>query len=137
MASKGAELGLVLALSAMLWITAAAQSGCTRALMSLAPCLKYVTAIRRRHRHLAALSSAALFSHSLAAFVHCSTAQPLVVCRLRRLANSQCNAAPNAPTASAITPAEWQFDPTMPSVSDTPSAGIQREVEKRRKKLYI
>lgn len=43
MASKGIEMGLVMFLVLMLWNGAAAQSGCTRALMGLSPCLNYVT----------------------------------------------------------------------------------------------
>ncbi|KAG6785894.1 hypothetical protein POTOM_007485 [Populus tomentosa] len=43
MASKGVQLSLMLVLSMMLCHGATAQSGCTTALMGLAPCLNYVT----------------------------------------------------------------------------------------------
>ncbi|KAG5567561.1 hypothetical protein RHGRI_002936 [Rhododendron griersonianum] len=42
MAPKGTEKGLALLLVVMLWNGAAAQSGCTSALISLSPCLNYV-----------------------------------------------------------------------------------------------
>lgn len=43
MAPKGTEMGLALLLAVMLWNGAAAQSGCTSVLMTLSPCLNYVT----------------------------------------------------------------------------------------------
>ncbi|OAY49742.1 non-specific lipid transfer protein GPI-anchored 5 [Manihot esculenta] len=43
MASKGVELSLLLVLALMLCHGATAQSGCTNVVMSLAPCLNYVT----------------------------------------------------------------------------------------------
>ncbi|KAK2973731.1 hypothetical protein RJ640_019731 [Escallonia rubra] len=43
MAPKGIDVGLVLALVAMLWWGATAQSGCTSALMGMSPCLKFVS----------------------------------------------------------------------------------------------
>ncbi|KAL5792891.1 hypothetical protein ACOSP7_001485 [Xanthoceras sorbifolium] len=43
MASRGLEMGLVLALVVMLCGGAMAQQGCTSALMNLAPCLNYIT----------------------------------------------------------------------------------------------
>ncbi|KAL6978551.1 Non-specific lipid transfer protein GPI-anchored 5 [Sarracenia purpurea var. burkii] len=43
MAPKVIEMGLVLVLVAMLWNGASAQSGCTTALVGLAPCLNFVT----------------------------------------------------------------------------------------------
>jgi len=43
MASKGVQLSLMLVLSMMFCHGATAQSGCTTALMGLAPCLNYVT----------------------------------------------------------------------------------------------
>ncbi|KAK2998370.1 hypothetical protein RJ639_023907 [Escallonia herrerae] len=44
MAPKGIDVGLALALVAMLWWGATAQSGCTSALMGMSPCLKFMTA---------------------------------------------------------------------------------------------
>ncbi|KAB5568358.1 hypothetical protein DKX38_002151 [Salix brachista] len=43
MASKGVQLSLMLILTTMLCYEVAAQSGCTTALIGLAPCLNYVT----------------------------------------------------------------------------------------------
>ncbi|CAL1398297.1 unnamed protein product [Linum trigynum] len=43
MASSGLRFGLVLAVAALLYTGAAAQSGCTTALISLSPCLNYVS----------------------------------------------------------------------------------------------
>ncbi|PWA85975.1 non-specific lipid transfer protein GPI-anchored 2 [Artemisia annua] len=43
MASKGTKLGLGLILVVMLWGETMAQSGCTTALISLSPCLAFVT----------------------------------------------------------------------------------------------
>ena len=42
MAPKWVEMGLVMALVTMFWAGAAAQSGCTSALISLSPCLNYI-----------------------------------------------------------------------------------------------
>ncbi|EEF37600.1 hypothetical protein RCOM_0646540 [Ricinus communis] len=43
MASEGVQLGILLVFVMMLCLEATAQSGCTRVLMGLAPCLNYVT----------------------------------------------------------------------------------------------
>lgn len=43
MAARGFEMCLGLVLALMLWHGARAQSGCTNAILSLSPCLNYVT----------------------------------------------------------------------------------------------
>ncbi|XP_030543407.1 non-specific lipid transfer protein GPI-anchored 5 [Rhodamnia argentea] len=43
MADRRMEAGLVLAAVAMLWVGVAAQSSCTNMLISLSPCLNYIT----------------------------------------------------------------------------------------------
>lgn len=43
MAPGGIMIGLVLVLAATLWPQSAAQSGCTSALMSLTPCVGFIT----------------------------------------------------------------------------------------------
>ncbi|KAH7842415.1 hypothetical protein Vadar_005045 [Vaccinium darrowii] len=43
MVSSGTQVGIFIALVTMLWTGARAQSGCTTVLLSMAPCLNYVT----------------------------------------------------------------------------------------------
>ncbi|XP_023908309.1 non-specific lipid transfer protein GPI-anchored 5 [Quercus suber] len=43
MALRGIDIGLALILVSMLWVRAAAQSGCNSVLIGMAPCLNYVT----------------------------------------------------------------------------------------------
>ncbi|XP_058204106.1 non-specific lipid transfer protein GPI-anchored 5-like isoform X2 [Rhododendron vialii] len=117
MAPKGTEKGLALFLVVMLWNGAAAQSGCTSALISLSPCLNYV----RGNLSTPSPSCCSKLSNVVQSQPQClcmllnGGASPLGitvnqtlalglpgVCNVQTPPVSRCNAA-SAPTASAAT----------------------------------
>ncbi|XP_058204112.1 non-specific lipid transfer protein GPI-anchored 5-like isoform X3 [Rhododendron vialii] len=118
MAPKGTEKGLALFLVVMLWNGAAAQSGCTSALISLSPCLNYV----RGNLSTPSPSCCSKLSNVVQSQPQClcmllnGGASPLGitvnqtlalglpgVCNVQTPPVSRCNAAASAPTASAAT----------------------------------
>ncbi|KAE9464019.1 hypothetical protein C3L33_04117, partial [Rhododendron williamsianum] len=104
MAPKGTEKGLALLLVVMLWNGAAAQSGCTSALISLSPCLNYVG------------------GNSSTPSPSCITLNQTLalglpgVCNVQTPPLSRCNAA-SAPTASAATAKSTPVGSPPPVVS--------------------
>ncbi|KAL0435712.1 UNVERIFIED_CONTAM: hypothetical protein Sradi_0279100 [Sesamum radiatum] len=131
----------------MLWSRATAQSGCTMALVSLSPCLNYVTGnssaptsscctrlssvVQSQPQCLCALLKGG--SSSLGIAINQSLALALPgACNVQTPPVSQCNAV-NGPPASAPTPAYSPADspadetpdivPSTPSEPDMPSAG--------------
>ncbi|KAL0371287.1 UNVERIFIED_CONTAM: hypothetical protein Sangu_0446800 [Sesamum angustifolium] len=131
----------------MLWSRATAQSGCTMALVSLSPCLNYVTGnsssptsscctrlssvVQSQPQCLCALLKGGSSSLGIAINQTLALALP-GACNVQTPPVSQCNAA-NGPPASAPTPAYSPADapadetpdiaPSPPSEPDMPSAG--------------
>ncbi|XP_052187960.1 non-specific lipid transfer protein GPI-anchored 5-like [Diospyros lotus] len=153
MALKGTEVGTILVIVALMWNGAAAQSGCTRVLMSLSPCLNYVTGnsstpsssccsqlssvVQSQPQCLCSLLNGG--SSSLGITVNQTLALALPgACDVQTPPVSRCNAA-SGPTASADTPRtapvgsaestpsdssnQTPGTPETPSNSDTPYAG--------------
>ncbi|GFY98808.1 hypothetical protein Acr_13g0002090 [Actinidia rufa] len=120
MAPKGVEMGIVMILVAMLWNGAAGQSGCTKVLMGLSPCLNFVTGnsstpsssccsqlsnvVQSQPRCLCSMLNGG--GASLGVNINQTLALTLPgACNVQTPAVSQCNAAASGPTASAATPA--------------------------------
>ncbi|KAH7863385.1 hypothetical protein Vadar_016777 [Vaccinium darrowii] len=129
MEPKGIEMGLVVFLVLMLWNGAAAQSGCTRALMGLSPCLNYVTGnsstpsssccsqlsnvVQSQPQCLCSLLNGGGSSYGISVNQTLALALP-GVCKVQTPPISRCNAA-SEPTATAAS------EPTAAAASE-PSA---------------
>ncbi|KAJ6773859.1 BIFUNCTIONAL INHIBITOR/LIPID-TRANSFER PROTEIN/SEED STORAGE 2S ALBUMIN SUPERFAMILY PROTEIN [Salix purpurea] len=141
MASKGVQFSLLLVLAMMLCHGATAQSGCTGSLVSLAPCLNYVTGnsstpspsccsqlatiVQSQPRCLCALVNGGGSSLGIAINQTLALALP-TACNVQTPPISRCNAAdgPAAPPASspAIPPSDTSdATPEAPTTVSTPS----------------
>ncbi|XP_059625179.1 non-specific lipid transfer protein GPI-anchored 5-like [Cornus florida] len=142
MAAKGIEMSLVLVLVLMLWGGAAAQtqSGCTRVLMGLSPCLNYVTGnsstpsssccsnlasvVQSQPRCLCSLLNGG--GTSMGFNINQTLAMALPgACNVQTPSVSQCNSA-NGPTTSATSPTSSPADssnetPETPTTTSVPS----------------
>ncbi|CAB4321986.1 unnamed protein product [Prunus armeniaca] len=141
MAFKGIEMALALVLGSMLLGGAMAQSGCTTALASLAPCLSYVTGnssnpsssccsqlsnvVQSSPQCLCSLINGG--GSSLGITINRTLALSLPsACKVQTPPASQCQGA-NGPTRSPSTPpASSSADPSnqTPSDASTPEAAI-------------
>ncbi|CAL9023712.1 unnamed protein product [Prunus brigantina] len=142
MAFKGIEMALALVLGSMLLGGAMAQSGCTTALASLAPCLSYVTGNSSNPSSscCSQLSSVVQSSpqclcsllngggSSLGITINQTLALSLPgACKVRTPPASQCQAGANGPPTSPPTPpASSPAGPSnqTPSDASTPEAAI-------------
>ncbi|BFG43129.1 hypothetical protein CerSpe_294030 [Prunus speciosa] len=142
MAFKGIEMALALVLGSMLLGGAMAQSGCTTALTSLAPCLNYVTGnssnpsssccsqlsnvVQSSPQCLCSLLNGG--GSSLGITLNQTLAMSLPgACKVQTPPVSQCQAGANGPTTSPSTPsASSPADPSNQTPSDalTPEAAI-------------
>ncbi|XP_030451698.2 non-specific lipid transfer protein GPI-anchored 5-like [Syzygium oleosum] len=125
MASGGIMIGLVLVLAATLWPRSAAQSGCTSALVSLTPCLGFITGnsstpsssccsqlasvVQASPRCLCSVMNGTGLTFGIPINQTLALALPNA-CNVQTPPISQCNAVANAPTAPSV------GAPTAPSV---------------------
>ncbi|KAL2510706.1 Bifunctional inhibitor/lipid-transfer protein/seed storage 2S albumin superfamily protein [Abeliophyllum distichum] len=148
MASIVRKISLVLVLVVMLWDGTKAQSGCTTALVSLSPCLNYVSGnssipsssccsqlssvVQSRPQCLCSLMNGGASSLGITINQTLALALPSV-CNVQTPPASRCNDANGGTTSAAnpaSSPAESPVDssdetpdvPTTPSDSDIPSA---------------
>ncbi|KAH0978381.1 hypothetical protein GBA52_028100 [Prunus armeniaca] len=138
MAFKGIEMALALVLGSMLLGGAMAQSGCTTALASLAPCLSYVTGnssnpsssccsqlsnvVQSSPQCLCSLINGG--GSSLGITINRTLALSLPsACKVQTPPASQCQAGANGPSTP---PASSSADPSnqTPSDASTPEAAI-------------
>ncbi|XP_030545965.2 non-specific lipid transfer protein GPI-anchored 15-like [Rhodamnia argentea] len=133
MASRGIITGLVLVLAATLWTQSTAQSGCTTALTSLAPCLNFIlgnssTPSSSCCSQLASVVKATpqclcsvMNGPSPVFGITINQTQALALpnaCNVQTPPVSQCNAAANAPTPASVGAPEV---PPVASPSDSPA----------------
>ncbi|XP_038982037.1 sialidase-like [Phoenix dactylifera] len=133
MARRVMEIGLALALVSMLLAHASAQSGCTTVILSLAPCLNYITGnsstpsssccsqlasvVQSQPRCLCTLLNGG--ASSLGITINQTRALALPgACKVKTPPVSQCNAVAGGPAAS---PAESPEAPSTPATPTTPS----------------
>ncbi|KAL5561711.1 hypothetical protein UlMin_031458 [Ulmus minor] len=139
MALKRAELGLVLVLAAVLLGGAAAQQGCTTALMNMAPCLNYISGsssnpsssccsqlsgvVQQSPQCLCSVLNGG--AASLGITINQTQALKLPgACKVNTPPLGQCKAA-NAPTGSTTSPpADSPAISPADSSNDTPNAAI-------------
>eukprot|EP00261_Vitis_vinifera_P014446 XP_003632313.1 PREDICTED: non-specific lipid-transfer protein-like protein At2g13820 isoform X1 [Vitis vinifera] len=135
MGTRGNQMGLALVLLTLLWHGAMAQSGCTRVLIGLAPCLNYISGnsstpsssccsqlanvVQSQPQCLcAALNSGGA---GLGITINQTLALQLPgACNVKTPSVSQCNAA-NGPTASAISPESSPADSSDETPDVTPT----------------
>ncbi|GKU86558.1 hypothetical protein SLEP1_g1070 [Rubroshorea leprosula] len=140
MASRGLETSLILVLVAVLFGGAAAQSGCTTTLISLAPCLNYITGnssspsssccsqlasvVQSSPQCLCSVLNGGASSFGITINQTLALALP-GACNVQTPPVSRCNGTAT-PTAPATSPAASPADETpvgaaTPSASKTPS----------------
>ncbi|XP_058078859.1 non-specific lipid transfer protein GPI-anchored 5-like [Magnolia sinica] len=139
MALKGIEVGLAMVLLVSLWAGTMAQSGCTTAIISLSPCLAYITGntstpsssccsqlsnvVKSQAPCLCTLLNGG--GSSLGLTINQTQALALPgACNVQTPPVSQCNGAAGpttTPTPPKETPAT-PSTPTVPSASSVPSA---------------
>ncbi|GKC86601.1 non-specific lipid-transfer protein-like protein [Tanacetum coccineum] len=137
MAPKGTKLGLGLILVVMLWGETMAQSGCTTALISLSPCLTFVTGntsstpsssccsqlsnvVQSQPRCLCSLLNGGGANFGIS--INQTTALSLPgACNVQTPPVSQCNVVANGPTPSAANgPTPSTANGPTPSTADSP-----------------
>ncbi|KAG1347748.1 non-specific lipid transfer protein GPI-anchored 2 [Cocos nucifera] len=133
MAPTANKIGLALALMSMLLAHASAQSGCTTVIVSLAPCLNYITGnsstpspsccsqlasiVQSQPRCLCTVLNGG--ASSLGITINQTRALALPgACKVQTPPVSQCNAVGSGPAAA---PAESPKAPTTPATPSTPS----------------
>ncbi|XP_010938077.1 non-specific lipid transfer protein GPI-anchored 15 [Elaeis guineensis] len=139
MARRVMEIGLALALVSMLFAHVSAQSGCTTVILSLAPCLNYITGnsstpsssccsqlasvVQSQPRCLCTLLNGGASSLGITINQTLALALP-GACKVQTPPVSQCNAVAGGPAASppkaSSTPATPSTPPANPS-PETPS----------------
>ncbi|KAI3423238.1 AAI domain-containing protein [Psidium guajava] len=133
MASRGIVMGLVLVLAATLWNRSAAQSGCATTLMTLAPCLNFITANSSAPSSACCSQLASVVQGSpqcLCSVMNATSpmfgitinqTQALALpkaCNVQTPPVSQCNAVANAPTPASVGAPEA---PPVATPSDSPA----------------
>ncbi|KAG1347747.1 non-specific lipid-transfer protein-like protein [Cocos nucifera] len=133
MAGRVMEIGLALALASMLLAHVSAQSGCTTVILSLAPCLNYITGnsstpsssccsqlasvVQSQPRCLCTLLNGG--ASSLGITINQTVALALPgACKVQTPPVSQCNAVAGGPAAS---PPKSPSTPATPSTPSTPA----------------
>ncbi|XXG67989.1 hypothetical protein AAC387_Pa06g1200 [Persea americana] len=133
MALRGVDMGLAIAIVTMLWVGASAQTGCMSAIISLSPCLNYVTGSSSTPSSSCCTQLASVVSSQvqcLCTVLNGSSSLGITINQTRALAlpsacnvqtppTSQCNA-PGGP--SAYSPTEEPTSSTEPSTASTPGA---------------
>ncbi|XP_043693805.1 non-specific lipid transfer protein GPI-anchored 5-like isoform X3 [Telopea speciosissima] len=143
MATKVMEIGmtLVAVLMAMLWVGASAQSSCTNALVSMSPCLNYITGnsstpsssccsqlasvVKSQPQCLCQVLSGG--GSSLGINVNQTQALALPgACNVQTPSVSKCNAASPSPTETPSTPSSGTGSKTVPSTDASSDGSISK-----------